>query len=60
MTQEQPEPVRIDWHDIDSDWPYFWLLEMRGEWVKLQGRDDRTAVSTTGTCSGCAAVRSIS
>lgn len=33
------EPVHIDWKDPDSDWHWFYLLEMRGEWVKLQGRD---------------------
>lgn len=36
---EYPEPVRVVWFDPDSDWNYFWLLEMRGEWLKLQGRD---------------------
>lgn len=36
---EAPEPVCIDWHDDDDYWRHFWLLEMRCEWVKLQGRD---------------------
>lgn len=33
------ELVHITWRDPASDWPYFYLLETRGEWVKLQGAD---------------------
>jgi hypothetical protein len=29
--------VRIEWRDPENDWPWFWLLELRGEWVYLQG-----------------------
>lgn len=31
--------MRIEWRDTASDWPWFWLLEVRGEWIHLQGAD---------------------
>lgn len=33
------ELVEITWHDPNSDWPWFRLLETKGEWLKLQGAD---------------------
>jgi hypothetical protein len=34
----EKELVQITWAD-GSDWPWFYLLEMRGEWLHLQGAD---------------------
>lgn len=34
----EKEIVQITWAD-GSDWPWFYLLEMRGEWLNLQGAD---------------------
>lgn len=31
--------VQIEWRDEESDWPWFYLLKMRGEWLHLQGAD---------------------
>ena len=31
--------LHITWSNPDSDWPYFWLLETKGEWLKLKGAD---------------------
>ena len=29
----------ITWRDQASDWPYFWLLKTKGDWLKLKGAD---------------------
>ena len=39
MTKKNPKLVHIEWHDPESDWPWFWLLNVRGEWLHLQGAD---------------------
>lgn len=39
MTKKKPTLVQIEWRDPESDWPWFWLLNMRGEWLHLQGAD---------------------
>lgn len=31
--------VEIEWRNPDSDWPWFWLLRMDGEWLELKGAD---------------------
>lgn len=31
--------VEIEWHDPASDWPWFWWIGERGEFVELQGAD---------------------
>jgi len=31
--------VYIEWCDPVNDWPWFYLLKMRGEWICLQGAD---------------------
>lgn len=35
----KPLLVKIKWKDPSDDWPWFWLLETRGEWLKLKGAD---------------------
>lgn len=39
MKKKKRTLVWIDWRDPASDWPWFWLLKMRGEWLHLQGAD---------------------
>lgn len=39
MAKKKPKLVQIEWRDPASDWPWFWLLGMRGEWLSLQGAD---------------------
>ena len=39
MAKKKPTLVQIEWRDPASDWPWFWLLSMRGEWLHLQGAD---------------------
>ena len=39
MAKKKPILVQIDWRDPASDWPWFYLLNMRGEWLHLQGAD---------------------
>lgn len=33
------ELVEVEWIDDYHDWPYFYLLEFKDGWVKLQGAD---------------------
>lgn len=39
MTNKKLKLVQIEWRDPASDWPWFYLLKMRGEWLHLQGAD---------------------
>ena len=39
MAKKKPTLVQIEWRDPASDWPWFYLLKMRGEWMHLQGAD---------------------
>ena len=39
MTKKKPKLARIEWRDQENDWPWFYLLKMRGEWLHLQGAD---------------------
>ncbi len=39
MTTKKLKLVQIEWRDPASDWPWFYLLKMRGEWLHLQGAD---------------------
>lgn len=39
MVKKKPTLVQIEWRDPANDWPWFWLLGMRGEWLHLQGAD---------------------
>jgi hypothetical protein len=31
--------VKIEWADPESDWPWFWLLKLKGDWLHIQGAD---------------------
>lgn len=33
------ELVKITWADPAHDWPWFWAIRFKGEWVKLRGAD---------------------
>ena len=36
-TSTEQELVQIEWRDPENDWAWFWLLDMRGEWLHLRG-----------------------
>ena len=38
-SKEKPTLVQIKWRDPENNWPWFLLLEMRGDWLHLQGAD---------------------
>lgn len=31
--------MHIVWRDTNADWPWFYLLDMRNDWLHLQGAD---------------------
>lgn len=35
----KPRLVHIDWKDPSNDWPWFYLQEINGQWVRLKGAD---------------------
>jgi hypothetical protein len=36
---EEMDYVLIQWRDPSNDWPWFYLVDFRGEWIKLKGAD---------------------
>lgn len=49
--EQSPPLVCIEWNDPESDWQWFRLIELRGEWICLQGADypDGSAKHDGGT-----------
>ena len=39
MTDKVIDYVRIKWNDPSNEWWWFYLLDFRGEWIKLKGAD---------------------